>query len=105
ADRCNMVYRGTFVVGGQGKAVVVATGNSTEIGKIKALIEEYKPPKTAVQNQLDRLGLKLSVISVIICASVFIIGLIRGYGILEMLKTSISLAVAAVPEGLPTVAT
>ncbi|MCS7164182.1 MAG: cation-transporting P-type ATPase [Thermodesulfovibrio sp.] len=105
ADRCNMVYRGTFVVGGQGKAVVVATGNSTEIGKIKALIEEHKPTKTVVQSQLDRLGLKLSVISLIICASVFIIGLIRGYGIVEMLKTSISLAVAAVPEGLPTVAT
>ncbi|MEN2994050.1 MAG: HAD-IC family P-type ATPase [Thermodesulfovibrio sp.] len=105
AERCNMVYRGTFVVGGQGKAVVVATGNSMEIGKIKTLIEEYKPPKTSVQNQLDRLGLKLSVICAIVCAFVFIIGLIRGYGILEMLKTSISLAVAAVPEGLPTVAT
>ncbi len=105
ADRCNMVYRGTFVVGGHGKAVVVATGNATEIGKIKSLIEEHETPKTTVQNQLDKLGIKLSIISAIICAAVFVIGLLRGYGILEMLKSSISLAVAAVPEGLPTVAT
>ncbi len=105
ADRCNMVYRGTFVVGGHGKAVVVATGKATEIGKIKSLIEEHETPKTTVQNQLDSLGIKLSIISAVICAAVFIIGLIRGYGLLEMLKSSISLAVAAVPEGLPTVAT
>ncbi|MEJ5227153.1 HAD-IC family P-type ATPase [Thermodesulfovibrio sp.] len=105
ADRCNMVYRGTFVVGGHGKAVVVETGNTTEIGKIKSLIEESETPKTAVQNQLDRLGIKLSIISALICAAVFVLGLLRGYGIIEMLKSSISLAVAAVPEGLPTVAT
>lgn len=105
ADRCNMVYRGTFVTGGHGKAVVIATGNATEIGKIKSLIEEHETPKTSVQNQLDRLGVKLSIISAIICAAVFAIGILRGYGLLEMLKSSISLAVAAVPEGLPTVAT
>ncbi|MCX8033759.1 MAG: cation-transporting P-type ATPase [Thermodesulfovibrio sp.] len=105
ADRCNMVYRGTFVVGGQGKAIVIATGNSTEIGKIKSLIEKHESPKTSVQNQLDRLGIKLSIISALICLAIFAIGIIRGYGILEILKSSISLAVAAVPEGLPTVAT
>lgn len=105
ADRCNMVYRGTFVTGGHGKAIVVATGIATEIGKIKSLIEIHETPKTSVQNQLDRLGVKLSIISAIICAAVFAIGMLRGYGFLEMLKSSISLAVAAVPEGLPTVAT
>lgn len=105
ADRCNMIYKGTFVVGGQGKGVVVATGNSTEIGKIKELITESRSPKTNVQRQLDNLGIKLAIISGVICVALFLIGLLRGYGILEMLKSSISLAVAAVPEGLPTVAT
>jgi len=105
ADRKNMVYMGTLVTGGQGIAVVVATGHYTEIGKIQSLAGEVRPPETPMERQLDRMGSQLVVISGIICGFVFVIGILRGYGFLEMLKSSISLAVAAVPEGLPAVAT
>jgi len=105
ADRMNMVYMGTLVTGGQGIAVVVATGRFTEIGKIQTLVGEAKPPETPMERQLNTMGSQLVLIGGTVCGVVFIIGLIRGYGFLQMLKTSISLAVAAVPEGLPTVAT
>ena len=105
ADRVNMVYMGTLVTGGQGLAAVVATGRFTEIGKIQTLVGEAKPPETPMERQLNRVGSQLAIIGGAVCGVVFVIGLLRGYGILQMLKTSISLAVAAVPEGLPTVAT
>lgn len=105
ADRVNMAYMGTLVTGGQGLAVVVATGRATEIGKIQMLAGEAAAPETPLEQQLDQLGSQLVLLSGGVCAFVFFIGLLRGYGLLEMLKTSISLAVAAVPEGLPTVAT
>ncbi len=105
ADRTNMVYMGTLVTGGQGLAVVTATGRFTEIGKIQTLVGNARPPETPMERQLDRMGTQLVFISGAVCGLVFVIGLLRGYGFLQMLKTSISLAVAAVPEGLPTVAT
>ncbi|HET6515045.1 MAG TPA: HAD-IC family P-type ATPase [Thermodesulfovibrionales bacterium] len=105
ADRINMVYMGTLVTGGQGLAVVVATGRFTEIGKIQTLVGSARPPETPMERQLDRMGTQLALISGAVCAFVFLIGLLRGYGFLEMLKSSIALAVAAVPEGLPMVAT
>jgi len=105
ADRVNMVYMGTLVTGGQGIAVVVATGRFTEIGKIQTLVGEAKPPETPMERQLNKMGSQLVLIGGAVCGIVFVIGLIRGYGFLQMLSTSISLAVAAVPEGLPTVAT
>ncbi len=105
ADRINMVYMGTLVTGGQGMAVVVATGAYTEVGKIQTLVGEAKPPETPMERQLSRMGTQLVIIGGAVCGIAFVIGLIRGYGFLQMLKTSISLAVAAVPEGLPTVAT
>ncbi len=105
ADRTNMVYMGTLVTGGQGLAVVVATGRFTEIGKIQTLVGEAEPPDTPMERQLNLMGGQLVFIGGAVCGIVFVIGLLRGYGFLEMLKTSISLAVAAVPEGLPTVAT
>ena len=104
-DHTNMVYMGTLVTGGQGLAVVVATGKYTEMGKIQSLVGEAEIPETPMQKQLDQAGSQLVLISSSVCGVVFGIGLLRGYGWLEMLKTSISLAVAAVPEGLPTVAT
>lgn len=104
-DRANMVYMGTLVTGGQGCAVVVATGKYTEMGKIQTLVGEAEIPATPMQKQLDQAGNQLVLISGAVCAVVFAIGLGRGYGFLEMLKTSIALAVAAVPEGLPAVAT
>jgi Ca2+-transporting ATPase len=105
ADRKNMVYMGTLVTGGQGLAVVVATGRYTEIGTIQSLVGEARPPETPMERQLDRMGKQLVYLSSAVCGLVFLIGLLRGYGLLQMLKTSIALAVAAVPEGLPMVAT
>lgn len=105
ADRINMVYMGTLVTGGQGLAVVIATGKYTEIGKIQTLVGNAQPPETPMERQLDRMGTQLVYISGAVCGLVFIIGILRGYGLLHMLKSSIALAVAAVPEGLPMVAT
>lgn len=105
ADRTNMVYMGTLVTGGQGLAVVVATGRFTEIGKIQTLLGEAKPPDTPLEKKLDQIGKQLVLISGVVCGIVFVIGIVRGYGFLKMLSISISLAVAAVPEGLPAVAT
>ena len=104
-DRTNMVYRGTLVTGGQGLAVVVAIGRRTEIGRIQILAGETQAPDTPLERQLAHLGNQLVVLSGAVCGLVFGIGLIRGYGFVDMLKISISLAVAAIPEGLPTVAT
>jgi P-type Ca2+ transporter type 2C len=104
-DRTNMIYMGTLVTGGQGLAVVVATGRFTEMGKIQTLVGEARPPDTPMERQMDKMGIQLVIISGAVCGIVFIIGLLRGYGFLQMLKTSIALAVAAVPEGLPTIAT
>lgn len=105
ADRHNMVYMGTLVTGGQGLAVVVATAQYTEIGQIQSLVDAARPPETPLERQLSQMGRQLVLISGAVCGLVFVIGLMRGYGLLHMLTTSISLAVAAVPEGLPTVAT
>lgn len=104
-DRVNMVYMGTLVTGGQGLAVVVATAQNTEMGKIQTLVGTTTPPATPMERQLDQAGSQLVWLSSAVCGLVFGIGLLRGYGWLPMLKTSISLAIAAVPEGLPAVAT
>ncbi|ACK71592.1 ATPase, P-type (transporting), HAD superfamily, subfamily IC [Gloeothece citriformis PCC 7424] len=105
AERINMVYRGTFVTGGQGQAVIVATGKNTEMGKIQSLVGETLNPQTPLEKQLQKAGGQLVLASSGVCGLIFGLGLLRGYGVVEMLKNSISLAVAAVPEGLPTIAT
>lgn len=104
-DRTNMVYMGTVITGGQGLAVVVATRMFTEMGRIQTLVGETAIPETPMQRQLDQAGSQLVLISSAVCGLVFGLGMLRGYDFLQMLKTSISLAVAAVPEGLPAVAT
>lgn len=105
AEHSNMVYKGTIVTGGMGRAVVVATGRFTEIGKIQQLVGEAKSESTPLEQQLDEAGGQLALLSSGVCGLVFVLGWLRGYPLLPMLKTSISLAVAAVPEGLPTIAT
>jgi Ca2+-transporting ATPase len=105
ADRTNMVFMGTLVTGGGGLAGVVATGKFTEMGKIQLLVGEAKAPETPMEKQLERMGNQLVLICGGVCGLVFGIGLLRGYGFLQMLQSSLSLAVAAVPEGLPAVAT
>ena len=105
SERGNMVYRGTALTGGNGRAVVVATGSETEIGRIQTLIGTAEPPPTPMEVQLGRLSTQLAWLSGGVCGVLFAVGVLRGYGLLPMLKTAISLAVAAVPEGLPTIAT
>lgn len=105
AERTNMVYRGTFVTGGQGLGVVVATGQHTEMGRIQTLVGATTIGQTPLEKQLDRAGGQLVFLSSAVCVLVLGLGIVRGYDFLEMLKTAIALAVAAVPEGLPTVAT
>jgi Ca2+-transporting ATPase len=102
-DRTNMVYRGTLVTGGSGLAVVIATGRQTEIGRIHELIAEASQPRTPLQRQMESLSSQLLFASCAIGGLVFLIGVVRGYRALEMAKTAIALAVAVVPEGLPTV--
>ncbi|HKP60595.1 MAG TPA: HAD-IC family P-type ATPase [Polyangiales bacterium] len=103
-ERLDMVYRGTLVTGGSGLALVVATGGSTEIGRIQALASGVEQNETPMQKQLDRLGGQLAVGASIACAATLGVGLLRGEQFVSMFRTAVSLAVAAVPEGLPTVA-
>ncbi len=105
ADRTNMLYMGTLVTGGQGTAVVVATGRRSEVGRLQRLLSETAAPRAPIERQLERMGNQLVVVCAAICGVVFGIGLLRGYGLLELLQMSISLAASAVPEGLPAAAT
>ncbi len=105
ADRVNMIYRGTMVTGGQGFGVVVATGPFTELGRLQAMVEGAETPVTPLEQQLDRVGNELVLLGCGVCGLVFGVGLLRGFAFLQMLHTAVSLAAAAVPEGLPTVAT
>ena len=104
-DRTNMVYMGTTVTGGNALALVTASGQCTELGQIQALVNDVVPPETPLQRQLDQMGRTLALSSAGICGLVFLVGILRGMPWLHMLNSAISLAVAAVPEGLPTVAT
>jgi Ca2+-transporting ATPase len=103
ADRRNMVHLGTVVSGGDGRAVVVETGNSTELGKIQSLASSSQRPMTPMQEQLNTVSTQLAVLSSGICALVFAVGVVRGQPLVGMMNTAISLAVAAVPEGLPAI--
>lgn len=105
ADRRNMVYRGTIVTSGSGTAVVVATGTLTEAGRVQRLVEASEPPQTPTYQQLSRLGMRLAWMTAAASLLLFVIGRLRGFGLLHMLRSAVSLAVASVPEGLPMVAT
>lgn len=104
-DRRNIVYMSTIITAGRGLGLVIATGMDTEIGKIAALINEGKEEPTPLQKRLGDLGKVLSILSLLLCAALFGIALLQHRNIFEMLLTAISLAVAAVPEGLPAVVT
>ena len=105
-DRENMVFMGTSVATGQGHAVVVATAMNTEIGRIAGLIEKAGAEEdTPLQQKLDSFGRILVWASLGIVAMLFVLGLLRGMRFFELFMTSVSLAVAAVPEGLPAVVT
>ena len=105
ADRSNMVYAGTVVSEGGGEAIVTATGRHTEIGGIRTLVSETSAPRTPLERQLDQTGRQLAIASLGLCGGLFVVGLLRGLPAIGVFRTAASLAVAAVPEGLPTVAT
>jgi P-type Ca2+ transporter type 2C len=105
ADRCNMVYAGTDVAAGKGRAVVVATGMNSELGRIAGMIERTEPEPTPLERRLSELGRLLVVLVLAVIAVVFTLRMLRGGTVLDVFLLSVSLAVAAVPEGLPAVVT
>ena len=104
-DRLNMVFAATVVAEGSGIAVVVGTGRETEIGRVRALVAETPTATTPLERQLDHMGGQLVAASLGFCGLALGLGLFRGVPAIEMVRASLSLAVAAVPEGLPAVAT
>ena len=105
AERSSMLYKGTAVVRGSGEGLVTATGMETELGQISSLVEEAEEERTPLEVRLDRLGHKLIWLTLLITALVAVSGIIAGKDIFLMIETGIALAVAAIPEGLPIVAT
>ncbi len=105
ADRCNLLFMGTLVVAGRAEALVTTTGMATELGRIATLLQQVGQEWTPLQKRLDRLGKTLAVVAVAVAALIFGIGLARGEGLKEMLLLAVSVAVAAIPEGLPAVVT
>jgi len=101
----NMVFGGTHAVNGSARAVVVKTGMDTEMGKIAASIESVEDDETPLQKNLDRLGRRLGILTVVICGVIIAFGIAKGGNVLDMIMVGVSLAVAAVPEGLPIVVT
>ena len=104
-DRTNMAFASCSVTYGRGRGIVVATGERSEIGKIAAMIESVPEQRTPMQVRLDQLGRTLAIVSLVMCGIIFIIGLCYGRPLMEMFMTAVSLAVAAIPEGLPAVST
>nr|WP_255668454.1 calcium-transporting P-type ATPase, PMR1-type [Methanocella sp. CWC-04] len=104
-DRVNMMFMGTSALQGRCKALVADTGMKTELGKIATLVETGEETETPLQISLDRLGKFFGVAAIFICILIFIVGILTGKTYYEMFLTSVSLAVAAIPEGLPATVT
>ena len=100
-----MVYSGTAVTRGTGIAEVTATGRTTQMGQISGMLSETKRKQTPLQKRLGELGRVLALLCLGVCAAVFLAGVLRGEPVMEMLMTGISIAIAAIPEGLPATVT
>jgi Ca2+-transporting ATPase len=103
-ERTNMAFRGTAVAQGEGVGVVTATGRDTEIGRIAELTEEAEADRTPLEKRLDTLSRRLLVVILVVAALVSAVGILAGREVLLMIETGVALVVAAVPEGLPIVA-
>lgn len=104
-DRINMIYCGSFVSSGRGKAIVTSTSMDTQVGKIADMIMTEQDNDTPLQKRLDDTGKTLGIATLVICTVIFAMGLVRKIAVFEMFMTSVSLAVAAIPEGLPAIVT
>jgi Ca2+-transporting ATPase len=105
AERRNMAYMGTSATTGRARGVVTATGLRTELGRVHSLLQSAKPEPTPLQKRLEHLGRVLVFVSLALVALIFILHLVRGGSLFEAFMTSVSLAVAAIPEGMPAVVT
>lgn len=105
AERHNMVLSSSVVLNGHGTAIVTQTGLHTEIGSIAKMILEDTAPETPLQKKLSQTGKILGILALLICVIIFILGLLRHKPVFDMFLTSVSLAVAAIPEGLPSIVT
>lgn len=104
-DRTNSAYMGTVITYGRGKGIVCATGMDTQMGNIAAMLNESEEETTPLQKKLDSLGKILGIVCIAVCAMIFILGIIQGDELMEIFMVSVSLAVAAIPEGLTVVVT
>jgi P-type Ca2+ transporter type 2C len=104
-DRLNMAYMGTTITYGRGLGVVTETGNKTELGQISTAIQTVKPKPTPLEERLDKLGIRIAIVTLFLVVIIFGLGLLRGEDVGLMFLAAVSLAVAAVPEGLPAVVT
>jgi len=104
-DRKNMLFSSSLVTYGRGKGIVVETGMTTEVGKIAGMINSTEKQETPLQQKLNKLGKTLGIAAIVICIVIFVIGIIQGKEMLHMFMTAVSLAVAAIPEGLVAVST
>ena len=104
-DRVNMLFSSSLVTYGRGKGIVVETGMTTEVGKIAGMINDVEKQETPLQTKLNKLGKTLGIVALAICVFIFIVGLIQGKEPIGMFMTAVSLAVAAIPEGLAAVST
>lgn len=104
-DRSNMVFSGCSITYGTALAVVTATGMDTEMGKIANLLDNEENGQTPLQQKLAQLGKYLGIMALVACAIIFVVGIINGIPVLEIFMTAVSLAVSAIPEGLPAIVT
>lgn len=105
AERTNLVYSSSIITNGRGKAVITHTGLSTQIGAIAQMIMEDNAPDTPLQKKLSQTGKILGIAALCICVVIFLLGVLDNRPVLDMFLTSVSLAVAAIPEGLPSIVT
>ncbi len=104
-DRKNMLFSSSLITYGRGKGIVVETGMNTEVGKIAKIINDTEGTETPLQTKLNKLGKTLGIAALAICVVIFVIGIAYGKNVIDMFMTAVSLAVAAIPEGLAAVST